>query len=131
MGDQVARIRHGLMKLEPEDREILLEMGFTFEKIFSKRWRELIFPALVKYVELHGTAKVPYKYRIPNTSEWDPSLHGYVLGDAVYTLERGGTYRDMPDDDRQKLIQLGYNLLQSTRTSHESVLVSRPPDAIE
>ena len=114
MGDQVARIRHGLMKLEPEDREILLEMGFTFEKIFSKRWRELIFPALVKYVELHGTAKVPVKYRIPETSEWDPSLHGHSLGDAVYNIERGVSFRDMPDDDRQKLIELGYKLLQPT-----------------
>ena len=110
LGLQVLKIRHGQMNLEPEDREMLLDMGFTFEKRMSKRWRERVFPAMVKYVELHGTADVPMEYRIPNTSEWDPSLHGFWLGKSVYKTERGLHYRDMPDADRQKLLQLGFKL---------------------
>lgn len=76
----------------------------------TKRWNSVVFPALVNFVKVNGTAKIPSRYTIPSIDAWPDKWHGVALGQTLSQMKRGSAYQTVPETDREELRRLGYDL---------------------
>lgn len=80
----------------PERKQVLLDMGFPFEKLArshdaNKRF-ENIYAALVVYKQLYGDVMVPQHFMVPSEEPWPEATWGIKLGSRVTAIRSQSTF---------------------------------------
>ncbi|DAZ96210.1 TPA: hypothetical protein N0F65_012572 [Lagenidium giganteum] len=121
LGQIVQSIRIGrYAALVQLHRDELDALGFVWDPL-DHRWRQVIFPALQHYFQLHGHTVVPRSFVVPDASpDWPPRLAGVKLGEIVPMLRRGH-YSTHVRRHAAELSQMGFAF--SVREKHWSDVV--------
>ena len=54
---------------------------------------EKLYDALIRFKEIYGNTRVPYKFSVPVSPEWKTELHGYKLGAVVSRIRNRGDFK--------------------------------------
>lgn len=79
------------------------------------KWNVLFMPALRRFRQLYGHAKVPQKFEIraDENSKWPKRLIGYQLGKEVNKIRASSIFAKYVKRDRKELEELGFYLYSS------------------
>ncbi|CAH0480558.1 unnamed protein product [Peronospora belbahrii] len=107
LGQWIARVRSGQVKLSSKLRSELDKVGFVW-RFNDQRWNDILLPAFRAYAELHGgtCASMNTKFCVPAEAPYPRSTWGVNLGGALWHIRNGDSYVNCEDKQR-KLRELG------------------------
>jgi hypothetical protein len=101
------REQYRVDKLNTDDRQVLLGLGFTFHKNDWK-WKHRVQSALLTYKEVHGDLEVPKLLVVPSSKPWPEETWGLTLGNTVRNIRVGDYLSDEKPERRRWLDEMGF-----------------------